>query len=74
MVYRTKRAQMGKRSRYSQKYARSLRVVRPIAQNELRMTVEKIMPIFDNGAGDAWCTMWNGRLLASDPNNVTYGD
>lgn len=56
------------------KYARPVRVVRPIAQNEMRMTVEKIAQVVEDGSGNAWVTMWNGNVTTSTGYNVTYVD
>lgn len=68
----TKRAYR-KRAYRIRKYARPVRVTRPIAQNEIRMVIEKIAQVRETG-GNSWVTMWNGNVVTSTGNNVTYID
>lgn len=68
------RNQRKRNNGYKSRYSRVVRVVRPIAQNELRMCVELTRQVFEDANGDSFITMWTGNILASTPNNVTYFD
>lgn len=55
-------------------YAKPVRVVRPIAMNEMRCCIDLVQPLLEDGSGNAWVTMWNGRISAYVTNNVTFFD
>lgn len=60
--------------KYRKAYAKPVRVVRPIAMNEMRCCIDLVQPLIEDGSGNAWVTMWNGRISAYITNNVTFFD
>lgn len=58
---------------FKPRYSAPVRMVRPIAQNEIRFVVEKVQVVKVTG-GNSWVTMWNGGVGASTANDLTYGD
>jgi len=42
--------------------------------HEMRCCIDLVKPLIEDGSGNSWVTMWNGRISAATGNNVTFFD
>jgi len=42
--------------------------------HEMRCCIDLVKPLVEDGSGNSWVTMWNGRISAATGNNVTFFD